>query len=126
MKYVLFALLLAFAGLANAGNVTLTWTFDSSSSATCADGSPAATNCPVDSFQVQELVNNIWTAKSPNVSGASRNVTYTNVSAGVHTYRVLASSSGTLSVPSNQASITVAPSAPKAPVITVTVAVGSP
>lgn len=126
MKSLLFVLLFAFAGLAQAGNVTLTWTFDSSSSATCADGSPVAGNCPVDSFQVQERINNIWTAKSPNLSGAVRNHTYTNVSAGQHCYRILASSNGTLSVPSNESCITVSPSAPKAPVITVTIALGSP
>jgi len=125
MKSLLFVLLFAFAEVASAGNVTLTWVFDTSATATCADGSPA-TGCPVDSFQVQERINSIWTAKTPNISGASRNTTYTNVSAGQHCYRILASSSGTLSVPSNEACITVAPSAPKAPVITVTVAIGSP
>ncbi len=124
MKYFIAILLLAFAGLANAGNVTLTWTFDSSATATCADGTPA-TGCPVDSFQIQEKINNVWTAR-PNVSGTLRNTTIANVSAGVHTYRILASSNGTLSAPSNEAAITVAPSAPKAPVITVTVAIGSP
>lgn len=122
MKYIVALLLLAFAGVASAGNVTLTWTMDTT---VCADGSPGSA-CPTDSFQVQERINNIWTAKTPNVSGAVRNTTYANVSAGQHCYRILASSNGTLSAPSNEACITVAPSAPKAPVITVTVAIGSP
>jgi hypothetical protein len=126
MKYLVALALLIFSFAANAGNVTITWTFDSTSAATCADGSPAAANCPVDSFRVEQQVNSIWTAKSPNLSGAVRNHTYANISAGRQCFRIRASSNGTLSDPSNEVCVDVAPTAPKAPIITVTVAVGSP
>jgi len=126
MKYLVALVALIFPLFAYAGNVTLTWTFDSSASATCADGSPAAQNCPTDSFRIEQQINNVWTAKTPNVSGAVRNHTYANISPGRQCFRIRASSNGTLSEPSNESCVDVAPSAPKAPIITVTVAVGSP
>lgn len=126
MKYLLALVLLLFTFGAQAGNVTLTWTFDSTAAATCVDGSPAAQNCPVDSFRVEQQVNGVWTAKTPNISGAVRNQTYANISPGRQCFRIRASSNGTLSDPSNESCVDVAPSAPKAPIITVTVAVGSP
>lgn len=126
MKYFICLILLTICGVANAGNVTITWQFDASSTATCVDGTPAATNCPVQSFVVEQQTNNIWTAKSPHLSGSLRSHTYTGIAAGRHCFRLKANSNGTLSAASNEVCLDVPPSAPKAPTITVTIAVGSP
>lgn len=118
MKYFLSALLFLFAGVAGAGNVTLNWTFNPT---TCADGAPLV-NCPATGFEIQELVGEIWTVKN-GVAATSRTTSYTNVSAGRHCYRVRTNSNGTFSAPSNEACIDVPASAPRAPVITVTITV---
>lgn len=112
--------------VALAGNVTLSWTHDNSPSATCADGSPAAANCAVTGFEVQELINSVWTAKPQGLSPTLRSYTYQNVTGGRHCYRMRAVASGTYSGPSEEVCIDVPPSAPKSPIITVTVAIGSP
>lgn len=131
MKRLLAIGLAIFSISANAASVTLNWTFDNSTTAVCAESTaanplPAATFCPLSNFQVQELVNGIWTTKSASVGSSLRTITYPNIAPGVKTYRVVAVSNGTLSAPSNEASITVPSASPKAPAITVTISVATP
>lgn len=122
----LFALLISlFALPALAGNVSFSWTFDTSATATCADGSPA-TGCPVTSFVIQQEINSVWTALTPSLSPTLRSHTYQNVSGGRKCYRMVANANGTLSVPSNAVCVDVPAAAPKAPNITISVAIGSP
>lgn len=118
MKFLFVIFLFMVAGVANAGNVTLNWTFNPDS---CADGS-ALSNCPATGFEIQELVGEIWTVKN-GVASTSRTASYTNVSSGRHCYRVRTNSNGTFSEPSNEACVDVPASAPRAPVITVTITV---
>lgn len=120
MKYFLAFLLCAFTGVASAGNVTLNWTYNHT---TCADNS-ALTNCPVTGFEIQEQVNSVWTVKN-GVAAAARTTTYTDVTPGRHCYRVRTNSNGTFSVPSNEVCIDVPASAPRAPVVTITIAVST-
>lgn len=126
MKYVFGLILFLAAFAASAGNVSMSWTFDTSATATCADGSPAAANCPVTSFVIQQEVNSIWTALTPSLSPTLRTHTLQNVSGGRKCYRMVANANGTLSVPSNAVCVDVPASAPKAPLITISVAIGSP
>jgi hypothetical protein len=131
MKILTAVVFLLLSISANAASVTLNWTFDNTSTATCegsttANPLPAATYCPLSSFIVQELINGIWTTKTASIASVLRTITYPNVAPGVKTYRVVANSSGTLSAPSNEASITVPSGAPKAPAITVTISVALP
>jgi hypothetical protein len=109
---------------ANAGSVTINWIFDNSATATCFDGSPAAANCPLTGFEVQEQINGIWTVKN-GVAATLRTTSYTNVSPGRRCYRLRANSNGTFSLPSTEACIDVPVSAPKAPTITVTVTIAA-
>lgn len=118
MKYLFAIAALLFASIVSAGNVTLNWTFDAS---TCADGS-AVSNCTATGFEIQEQLNGIWTVKN-GVAATARTTSYTNVTAGRHCYRLRANANGTFSLPSNEACIDVPASAPKAPVITVTITV---
>ncbi len=122
---VVLVLLMLSTVASAAGTVTLNWNFDTSATATCADGSPVAGNCPLTGFEIQEQINGIWTVKN-GVAATSRTTSYANVSGGQHCYRVRANSNGTFSLPSNESCITVPASAPKAPVITVTVSVAVP
>lgn len=131
MKTLTAVIFLFLSISANAASVTLNWTFDNSATATCAESTatnplPAATYCPLSNFQVQELVNGIWTTKTVSIAPSLRTITYPNVAPGVKTYRVVANSSGTLSAPSNEASITVPSGSPKSPAITVTISVATP
>lgn len=131
MKFLITTVFSLFSISANAASVTLNWTFDNSATAVCAESTaanplPATTYCPLSNFQVQELVNGIWTTKTLGVASSLRTITYPNVAPGVKTYRVLANSNGTLSAPSTEASITVPSASPKAPAITVTISVATP
>lgn len=125
MKYVLGLLLFLVALTVNAGNVAMSWTFDTSATATCADGTPA-TGCAVTSFVLQQEVNTVWTALTPSLSPTLRSHTLQNVPGGRKCYRMVANANGTLSVPSNAVCVDVPASAPKAPLITISVAIGSP
>lgn len=126
MKYVFGLLLFLVALTASAGNVSFSWTFDTSATATCADGSPAATNCPVTSFVLQQEINSVWTALTPSLSPTLRAHTLQNVPGGRKCYRMVSNANGTLSVPSNAVCVDVPASSPKAPLITISVAIGSP
>jgi hypothetical protein len=131
MKTLTAVIFLLLSISANAASVTLNWTFDTSATATCAESTtanplPAATYCPLSNFQVQELVNGIWTTKTASVAAVLRTITYPNVAPGVKTYRVIANSNGTLSAPSNEGSVTVPSGSPKSPAITVTISVAVP
>lgn len=127
MRYVVAALMILMSSAAYAGNVTLNWVFDASATATCADGSPAAQNCPATGFEIQELdSNNIWSVRE-GVAATTRTRTYTNVAAGAtRCYRIRTNSNGTFSEPSSQACVTVPSVAPKAPSVTVVVSVSLP
>jgi hypothetical protein len=118
MKALFVLVALLFASVASAGNVTLNWTFNATD---CADGS-ALSNCAATGFEIQEQVNGVWTVKN-GVAATARTTSYTNVAAGRHCYRVRTNANGTFSVPSNEACIDVPASAPRAPVITVTITV---
>lgn len=119
MKFLFVIVALAFAGVANAGNITLNWTFNA---ATCEDGSPSAGNCVATGFEVQEQINGIWTVKN-GVASTLRTTSYTGVSPGRHCYRLRANANGTFSLPSNEVCLDVPASAPRAPVVTVTITV---
>ncbi len=131
MKILTAVIFLFLSISANAASVTLNWTFDSSATATCAESTtanplPAATYCPLSNFQIQELVNGIWTTKTVSVASSLRTITYPNVAPGPKSYRVVANSNGTLSAPSNEANITVPSASPKSPAVTVTISVAVP
>lgn len=118
MKFLFVLILTLFAGVASAGNVTLNWTFNP---VDCADGS-ALSNCQATGFEIQEQVNGVWTVKN-GIAATARTHSYTNVSVGRHCYRLRTNANGTFSAPSNEACVDVAPSAPRAPTITVTITV---
>lgn len=121
MKSFLFAVIaLLLTSVANAGNVTITWTHDA---ATCADNT-APGNCAVTGFEVQEKVNDVWTVR--NTVGVVLTTGYTNVLPGRHCYRLRAVASGVFSSPSNEACIDMPASPPRAPVITVTITIATP
>lgn len=124
----ILSLMLAISApsVALATDAVINWTFDSSATATCANGQPAATHCPLTAFQVQELVDGNWVAKSPSIGPALRTVTYSNVVPGRRCYRVLAVSGDKLSDPSTEGCTTVPYANPRAPTITVTVTVTMP
>lgn len=132
MKRVILAIITTLlASSALAANVVVNWTFDTSATATChgstaANPLPAATYCPLTSFQVQEQINGIWTTKDTAVAASLRSVSYANVAPGRKCYRVLALSNTNASGPSNEACIEVPYASPKAPVITVTISVAGP
>lgn len=124
MKLFLLLFLTFFASLANAaGNVTVNWIFDTSATATCDDGLPAATNCALTGFEMSEQVNGVWAPKTPNLSATARSQTYSNLPAGRRCYRLRAISANSISLFSTEECVTIPASSPKSPTITVTVTV---
>lgn len=96
-------------------DLTLSWTAPTS----CAGGGAIST-CAILGYSVQELLNGTWTQIGTTAAGV---VTYVhrNVPVGPHSYRVLATSAGGSSDPSNVVTRPDVPGAPGNLVISVTV-----
>jgi hypothetical protein len=115
-------LCLLLAGTSAAQTVTrravLTWTAPSA----CDGGAPIS-NCPVTGYSVQKLQGTTW-VQIGTTTAAVLTYTENNLAIGSHRYRVLATSDGGPSRPSNEVTKVIdVPGAPGSVVVTVTVTV---
>lgn len=131
MKKLILVLAMVMVGSsASAATFNITWTFDNSPTATCADGMPAAVNCPLQGFQINSSteLNGTYTLVEP-VGPAARSYQLLNVAAGTTRCIMLKAYTGTApnwvqSAESNRVCATAGFSPPKAPQgLTVEVAV---
>lgn len=126
MKTTAGIFLILFSHSAFPADVSITWQFDDSPTAVCADGaSPAATQCPVTGFEIQQKgsLGGIWAAK-PEVGPTIRTKVLTNINPGRQCFRMRTNSNGTYSTETPETCITIPSMNPKSPnTITVVVAV---
>lgn len=108
MKYLIPLLLLPSLSFAATGTVKVAWTFDTSATATCADGKTPATACAVTGFEIQEKdKNDIWVVKT-GLAADKRSYDVAGVPLGeVRCYRIRVNAGGTFSEPSPEACVTV-------------------
>lgn len=111
--------------VANAATVNITWNHDQT---TCADGSPGA-NCPTATFEVWQGTNAACDSATKVATGIGKDTrahSLQNVLPGVKCWYVIAVGTTTgPSARSNVGTLTVPASPPKAPSITVTIAVST-
>lgn len=128
---LLLILLIAVISKASATDVNLTWTFDSSLTATCADGvSLASINCPATGFEAQLLTStppavDVWSV-SATIPSALRTFRLTNIAPGNRCFRLRTQSNTVFSDPGSKVCADIKflpPKAPQGMVITVIVTV---
>jgi hypothetical protein len=113
-KILTLLLALPLAAQAATGTIKLVWTFDTSATATCADGKTPTSACTPTGFEVQEKdKNGIWVVKS-GVASDKRTFDVTGVTLGeVRCYRLRVNAAGTYSDPSPETCVTVPMLQPK-------------
>lgn len=114
MKCLIPLLLLPSLSFAATGTIKLAWTFDTSPTATCADGKTLASACPVTGFEIQEKdKNGIWVIKG-GVAADKRSYDVTGVPLSeARCYRMRVNAGGTYSEVSPETCVTVPGIQPK-------------
>lgn len=128
MKYLIPLLLFPSLSFAATGTVKIAWTFDTSATATCADGKSPTTACAVTGFEIQEKdKNGIWVVKG-GTAADKRAFEVAGVPLGeVRCYRIRTNAANTFSDPSAEACVTVPMLQPKTTQsVTVTVTLVTP
>jgi hypothetical protein len=130
----LFALVFLYTKPANAGTVDITWTYDTSPTATCVDGvSLAADHCPVTHFKPWQgtALTGTFTPRAESIPVAERTVKLTNVLPGNRCFSMVAYTASTNSIESGRVCTVVPSLPPKAPAgmtirVVVEVSTGTP
>jgi hypothetical protein len=128
VKHFVITAALLFASVSYAATVKFAWTFDTSATATCADGKTPASACTATGFEIQEKdANGIWVVKE-GVAATVRSRDYSGIANGVtKCYRVRVNAGGTYSEPSAEACVPVPFAQPKTTqTVTATVTVVTP
>jgi hypothetical protein len=123
---LLFAIAGFAAGNAFAATVDVSWTFDNSATATCADGAKASDFCPLQNFALEERSgqSGSWTRRSAAIGPSVRTFSVLNILPGERCFRMFALTGGGVeSAGSNVACVTVPFSPPKGFTITIQIAV---
>lgn len=123
--FTFFALILTlFALPVSAATITLTWTAPTQ----CSDGSPVS-DCAVTGYEIHmgaSATGTAYTKRAESPAANATSQTLTNISPGTRCFFMKALAGTLVSAESNRVCVTVPAIAPKAPVLTITIAVANP
>jgi hypothetical protein len=126
LRICAMGVLALIASTSIAANVDVSWTFDNSATAVCADGAKASDYCPLQNFALEERAGQTgsWTRRTATIAPSLRTFSVLNVLPGERCFRMFALTGGGVeSAASNISCVTVPFSPPKGFTITIKIAV---